>query len=176
MKNTLNSAVIAVAMSIVLFSCGESAKQESTVVPTAETPTVEVESQTPVVAETSNVISLEGNDMMQFNQTEFKVAAGQLVTLTLKHTGKMEKTAMGHNFVLLKQGTDLVAFSKKAMEAVDNEYIPKGEIASILAHTKLLGGGESDTITFTVTEKGTYDFICSFPGHVSMMKGKLIVE
>ncbi|MBG6236216.1 azurin [Pedobacter sp. CAN_A7] len=176
MKTTFNSALIAIAMTMVLFSCGDSTKQESTVVPTAETPTVAAEPVTPVAAELSNVISLEGNDMMQFNQTAFKVAAGQLVTLTLKHTGKMDKTAMGHNFVLLKPGTDLVAFSTKAMEAKDNEYIPKGESASILAHTKLLGGGESDTITFTVAEKGTYEFICSFPGHVSMMKGKLIVE
>jgi azurin len=176
MKTTFTSAVIAIAMTMVLFSCGDSTKQESTVSPSAETPAVEAEPVTPAGAELNNVISLEGNDMMQFNQTEFKVAAGQLVTLTLKHTGKLDKSAMGHNFVLLKPGTDLVAFSTKALEAKDNEYIPKGERASILAHTKLLGGGESDTITFTVTEKGTYEFICSFPGHVSMMKGKLIVE
>ncbi|HBX64839.1 MAG TPA: azurin, partial [Balneolaceae bacterium] len=25
-------------------------------------------------------------------------------------------------------------------------------------------------------EAGTYDFICSFPGHYALMKGKFIVE
>jgi azurin len=45
-----------------------------------------------------------------------------------------------------------------------------------VAHTKLIGGGESDTINFTITEPGTYDYICSFPGHLALMKGKLIVE
>ena len=83
---------------------------------------------------------------------------------------------MGHNFVALKQGTDLNAFAQKAMTAKDNDYIPKSESASVIAHTKLIGGGESDTIEFTIAEKGTYDYICSFPGHFSMMKGKLIVE
>ncbi|MEJ5960776.1 azurin [Pedobacter immunditicola] len=176
MKQLLNRTVIAIAMSIVLLSCGENSKKESATTTPAATPTVEAEPTKPVEAKLSNVLSLEGNDQMQFSQTEFKIAAGQLVTLTLKHTGTLAKNAMGHNFVLLKPGTDMAAFAKKAMEAKDNEYIPKTESASIIAYTKLLGGGESDTITFTVTEKGTYDFICSFPGHVSMMKGKLIVE
>jgi azurin len=31
-------------------------------------------------------------------------------------------------------------------------------------------------IEFIAPEKGTYDYICSFPGHFAMMKGKLIVE
>ncbi|WP_256377550.1 plastocyanin/azurin family copper-binding protein [Pedobacter sp. L105] len=42
--------------------------------------------------------------------------------------------------------------------------------------TKLIGGGESDTIMFTINEKGTYDYVCSFPGHSALMKGKLIIE
>jgi azurin len=56
------------------------------------------------------------------------------------------------------------------------EYLPKDQSA-ILAHTKIVGGGESDTVTFTAPDKpGTYPFFCSFPGHFSMMKGKLIVK
>ena len=46
----------------------------------------------------------------------------------------------------------------------------------IIAHTDLIGGGESATVEFTVTEAGTYDFLCSFPGHSAIMKGKLIAE
>jgi azurin len=40
----------------------------------------------------------------------------------------------------------------------------------------MLGGGETTTIAFTAPAAGTYDYICSFPGHYGMMKGKLIVE
>lgn len=120
-------------------------------------------------------IEIEGNDKMQFNLSEITVKAGQEVTLVLKHVGTMPVTAMGHNFVLLKQGVDVNAFSKDAISAKDHEYIPEGT-EDVIAHTKLIGGGESDTVVFTAPEAGSYDFICSFPGHHSMMKGKFIVE
>ncbi|PAM95417.1 azurin [Flavobacterium sp. IR1] len=128
----------------------------------------------PVTVE--NVLVIEGNDQMQFNTKELKAVAGKPITLTLKHVGKIPKEAMGHNLVILQEGTDESAFALKANEAKATDYIPESEKASIVAHTKLLGGGEEDTIEFTIDKKGTYNFICSFPGHVAMMKGVLIVE
>ena len=119
-------------------------------------------------------ITIEGSDQMRFNLSEIKVKAGETVTLTLKHTGKLPKAAMGHNWVLLASGTDVKAFATEAMKARDNEYIP--ETDNIIAHTALVGGGEETTIEFTAPEAGEYDFICSFPGHYALMKGKLIVE
>ena len=112
---------------------------------------------------------------MQYSTNELRAKVGE-ITLTLHHTGKMEKTVMGHNLVILKIGTDINAFGAKAADAKDSDYIPASEEANIVAHTKLLGGGESDSITFTISEPGTYDYICSFPGHLALMKGKLIVE
>lgn len=119
---------------------------------------------------------LESTDAMQFTKKELKVKAGQSVKLTLKHTGKLAKAAMGHNFVLLAQGTDVAAFGQKAAQARDTDYIPKSEASKILAHTKLIGGGESTTVEFKAPKKGTYTYICSFPGHYALMQGKLIVE
>ncbi|MBI1289368.1 MAG: azurin [Flavobacteriales bacterium] len=121
------------------------------------------------------ILHLEGNDQMQYDKLELKVPANSTVTLTLAHTGKMAKEAMGHNFVLLKPGTDIPAFATKAIEAgIDKDYIPESD--AIITHTKLLGGGEETTITFDAPAKGTYDYICSFPGHYGTMHGKLIVE
>jgi azurin len=40
----------------------------------------------------------------------------------------------------------------------------------------MLGGGQKTTITFQAPEKGDYDFICSFPGHVALMNGIFTVE
>jgi len=40
----------------------------------------------------------------------------------------------------------------------------------------MLGGGETTTIEFTAPGAGIYDYICSFPAHYGLMKGKLIVE
>lgn len=119
-------------------------------------------------------ITIEGSDQMKFNLSEIKVKAGDKVVLTLKHTGKLPKTAMGHNWVLLKSGTVVKDFAMEAMKAKDNEYIPEGN--DIIAHTDLVGGGEETTVEFTAPGKGEYDFICSFPGHYALMKGKFIVE
>ncbi|MCL4161054.1 UNVERIFIED_CONTAM: hypothetical protein GTU68_056724 [Idotea baltica] len=112
---------------------------------------------------------------MQFNKKEIKVKAGKKVKITLKHIGKMDKNVMGHNFVLLKQGVNLMAFGNKAATARDNDYIPLGN-QDVIAHTKMLGGGETAVIEFDAPEAGTYEFLCSFPGHSGLMKGQFIVE
>ncbi|GGZ73400.1 azurin [Algibacter mikhailovii] len=123
----------------------------------------------------SNDVVITGNDMMQFNKQEIRIKAGQKVKITLTHVGKMDKNVMGHNFVLLKSGVDLIAFGNKASSAKDTEYIPD-DGADVIAHTKLIGGGETTVVEFDAPAAGTYDFLCSFPGHYAIMKGKLIVE
>ena len=112
---------------------------------------------------------------MQFSEEEFRVKEGQEITLTFKHIGQIPKSAMGHNFVLLKDGVDHKTFATQALEAKDTEYIPNGG-KDVIAHTKMLGGGEQDVIIFTAPAKGTYTFLCSFPGHFGIMNGKFIVE
>ena len=119
-------------------------------------------------------IKLSSTDNMLFDKNIIYVNSRQKVTLTLEHTGKMDKKIMGHNFVLLKKDVDVVSFATKAMVARDSEYIPEGN--ETIAYTKLIGGGESDTIVFEAPEKGSYTYICSFPGHYGVMKGILIVK
>ena len=136
-------------------------------------PIISTEPDTP---EDTNVttLNLGSNDQMQYDKTELRVKEGQKVTLNLKHNGTMDKESMGHNFVLLKQGTDIAEFATKAMDAKNNDYIPEGD--AVIAHTKVIGGGESTSVTFDAPEKGSYDFICSFPAHYALMQGKFIVE
>ena len=125
------------------------------------------------VSEPVRTIIINSDDQMRFDTNEIKVKAGEKIKLTLNHTGKMAKNIMGHNFVLLTKGTDVAKFSRAAMNEKENEFIPA---TGVIAHTKLIGGGESTTIEFTAPANGTYDFVCSFPGHYAMMKGKFIVE
>lgn len=121
-------------------------------------------------------LTIEGDDQMKFNLDELKVKAGQRVKLTLKHVGKMGKDVMGHNWVLLTPGTDTQEFGLAAVEAKESDHIPTKFEDNIIVHTDLIGGGESTTIEFDAPEAGTYDFLCSFPGHFGTMKGKFIVE
>jgi azurin len=124
-------------------------------------------------------LEITGNDQLQYSTKALEVTAGDKVTLTLKHIGAAPKVAMGHNFVLLKAGVTAQAFSTKAMAAGPTaDYIPQDEESKkeMIAHTKLIGGGESDTITFDAPEPGTYTFLCTFPGHFAIMNGVLTVK
>ena len=127
------------------------------------------------VADNPNDVIITSNDVMQFNKNEIRVIAGKPVKITLKHIGKMDINVMGHNVVILKQGVDVAAFSAKASTERDNKYIPT-DTDDIIAYTDLIGGGEVTSIEFNAPEAGIYDFICSFPGHSGLMRGKFIVE
>ncbi|MDR9457837.1 MAG: azurin [Salegentibacter sp.] len=178
MKNLSKFVLIFGAMAMI--ACGDKKEkdaEENTAIGTSTEETTQTRQADSQDAADSDVveITIEGDDQMRFNMDEIKVKAGQTVRLTLKHVGQMDKNAMGHNWVLLTQGTEISEFGMSAMDAKANDYIPEGT-DQVIAHTKMLGGGESDTIEFEAPEKGTYDFICSFPGHYSLMKGKFIVE
>ncbi|MEM7387019.1 MAG: azurin [Verrucomicrobiota bacterium] len=120
-------------------------------------------------------VQITSNDLMQFSKKAFTVKAGQKVKVILKNIGKMPKVAMGHNLVLLKPGTDVTKFGLAAATAAPN-YIPEANKKEIIAHTKMLGPGETDSILFTAPEAGKYEFICSFPGHFATMKGVMTVK
>ena len=123
-------------------------------------------------------IEITGNDQMQYNIKAFEVTEGQKVVLSFKHIGQLPAIAMGHNVVILKSGTAVPAFATKCAPAKDTEYIPQDEESKkqIVAHTKMLGGGESEEITFTAPAAGDYPFICSFPGHFAIMQGVMTVK
>jgi azurin len=120
-------------------------------------------------------IEITGNDQMQFNIKAFEVTEGQKVVLSFKHIGQLPAVAMGHNVVILTAGTAVPAFATKCAPAKDSGYIPQDEESKkeMVAHTKLLGGGES---TFTAPAAGEYPFICSFPGHFAIMQGVMTVK
>ena len=162
----------ALALSLLVFAgCGEKEKKEE-----KESVKIGTQKTEKKVDESKINIGITGNDLMQYNTKEIKVKAGQEVTLTLRHIGQMDVQVMGHNFVLLKPGTEIPAFGIAANEAgPEKGYIPN-DGADVIAHTDMIGGGQSTSITFMAPERGTYDFICSFPGHSGIMKGKFIVE
>ena len=128
-------------------------------------------------SQTKEVV-IEGHDNMKFNVTEIKAKAGESIKLTLKSFSKMSGEAMAHNFVLLDKDTDASAFISDGMSHKDKEYISPNWADVVLAKTKMLPGGKTETITFKApTAKGKYEYVCTFPGHFQAgMKGFLIVE
>ncbi len=170
MKKRFLSFCMATFTVAFLVSCGGNEEKNSA-------DQYEVTDDTPQEAPAAEIsLTINGNDAMKFDLSEMTVYAGQEVTLTINHTGTASKEVMGHNVVILKQGVDMADFAARATKPDAVDHIPAGSENEIIAHTKMLGGGESDTITFTAPEAGEYDFLCSFPGHYAMMKGKFIVK
>lgn len=165
------------ASAVLIAACGGGQQKEESTdtneVATDQAPDLNVPGLDTVAI--SNEWALEGNDLMQYDKKLLHVKAGQPVKLTFKNAGEMPKESMGHNVVILQPGTDLPAFGGEAIKAVDAEYIPATFASSIIAHTKLLGPGETDVIEFTL-EKGVYPYVCSFPGHYGVMQGKIVAE
>ena len=121
-------------------------------------------------------VTFEVDDQIKFAMAKFEVKSGQTVKLTIKKTGTMPKISMAHNVVILKPGVNVDNFAIQAMTSAATDYIPTGSEAQIVAHTKLVGAGESDAIEFKAPAPGTYRFLCTFPGHFAAMQGDMIVK
>ena len=123
-------------------------------------------------------IELTAGDTMKYDVTSIQAKPGERLHVVLKDTGTAPKTVMGHNFVLLKEGTSPVEFNNAAMNARDTDFIPPSMKDNIIANTALVGPGETVDVTFAApTKPGTYTYFCSFPGHYQVgMKGELIVK
>lgn len=106
---------------------------------------------------------------MTFDVTKMEVTAGQTVHVVF--TNKTPGT-LGHNWVLLRLGKE-ASFAASVLDKPG--YFADGP--DVLAHTELITPGKSAEVTFTApSETGNYPYICSFPGHYTMMKGVLVVK
>lgn len=122
---------------------------------------------------------IEGTDAMQYSVGSIVVPAScSEFKITLKHTGTMPVAAMGHNVVVTK-AADMQAVAAEGMGAgAAASYVKAGD-ARVIAHTDLVGGGQTTSVSFPVDkikDGGPYEFFCSFPGHSALMKGTISVE
>lgn len=123
-------------------------------------------------------LTIDSTDQMTFSASELKVGTDCTeVKLTLTHSGKLAKNVMGHNWVLSKTA-DYQPIAQDGMKAgADHDYV-QADDARVIAHTKLIGAGETDSITFSLEGMeagGDYTFFCTFPGHFAVMHGKFII-
>lgn len=119
-------------------------------------------------------VSINVGDGLAFDTDAIEVPAScETVTVTISHSGKLPSTAMGHNWVLATDA-DWQEVAQAGMSAgFEGSFVPEDD-ERVIAATKLVGGGESDKITFStkgLKTDGAYTFFCSFPGHWSVMKG-----
>ena len=123
-------------------------------------------------------IEITGTDQMKYDVTSIDAEPGEEIRIVLTTESSLPKQAMAHNVILMDSEADVQEFVNASMKARDNEYIAEGFDDQIIAASDLAGGGESVEITFTVPEEpGSYEYICTFPGHYAAgMKGVLTVQ
>jgi azurin len=119
-------------------------------------------------------LDISGNDVMQYDKQALTAAAScKQITVTLHHAGTLPKEAMGHNWVLVK-AADLAAVASAGMGAwLASDYVAPADVR-VLAHTKIIGGGDSTAVTFAASllKPGeSYSYLCTFPGHNALMHG-----
>src|SRR3546814_3174077 len=88
-------------------------------------------------------VDIEGNDAMKYDVANIDISKScKTFTINLKHTGKLAKNIMGHNVVIAKTA-DMKAIDADGMKAgLASDYIKPGD-ARVVAHSKVIGGGES---------------------------------
>lgn len=123
-------------------------------------------------------LEISANDQIQYDKKELKAPAScKEITLTLKHVGKLPATAMGHNWVLT-QPTDAEAVASDGMKAGAANNFVKPSDQRVIAHTKVVGGGESTSVKFSTASLKPgeqYAYLCTFPGHSVTMRGNFIL-
>ena len=122
-------------------------------------------------------VQINADDKMKFDLTAFEAKPGQKISVTLKNVGTTPKFSMGHNFVMLDRNVKVESFLDAASTQAAHDYVPP-DAKGVLAHTKLLGPNETDTVTFNAPFiPGDYVYLCSFPGHYSQgTKGIMTVK
>jgi azurin len=113
-------------------------------------------------------------DELAYDHDTLTVKHGAQVALTFKNNAT-PASGLTHNWVLAKPGTTDAITAAAAPAGEAKGYIP--DSPDIIAHSKLLKSGESQTVTFKAPDKpGSYPYFCTFPGHSGLLKGTLVVN
>lgn len=115
-------------------------------------------------------------EQLRFDTTRIVVEAGKPFEIIVTNPD-----VMPHNLIVTEPGgaqkLGLAAMSMlpDQLDGSGRAYVPQGA-ATILAATKLLERGQSETLKLTAPgTEGEYEFVCTFPGHWTVMQGKIVV-
>jgi len=121
-------------------------------------------SEAVAVIEYTSHISTTG-DQLIFTTDALTAKSGENVVLEFNNNAVTQQ----HNWVLVQNGAkDDIATA--AITAATTDWVPVGD-DRIIAYSELLNPSETGTIEFTAPEAGTYQFLCTFPGHSATMFG-----
>lgn len=114
------------------------------------------------------VITVGTKPGLKFSLDAMQVKAGSKVKLVFNNNDDMT-----HNLVIVKPGT-IEEVGKMALDlglkGPEMNYVPNTD--KVLYYTSLLQPNQSEGIYFTApSEPGDYAFVCTYPGHFTIMNG-----
>jgi uncharacterized cupredoxin-like copper-binding protein len=119
------------------------------------------------------VLKLGTKPGLKYDIIKFEVKAGSKLRLTFNNNDDMT-----HNVVVVSPGAaDEIGNMaiNLGLKGPEMNYVPSS--AKVLYHTGLLQPNSSESIYFLAPDKpGEYPFLCTYPGHASVMRGTLIVK
>lgn len=117
-------------------------------------------------------IEITGEPGLRFGVLRFAVEPGQQVELLFRNADEMQ-----HNLIITAPGArEEVAALAAALgsEGPAREYVP--ETGQVLWYTPVLYHDQTYTLRFEApSEEGVYPYVCTFPGHASLMYGAMYV-
>lgn len=128
------------------------------------------------LADTQCATVIHSNDRIEWDHSAINISKQcKTYMITLVHEGHLDKSIMGHSWVLTKP-QDKLSIIKKLTLAKDTDYVK--DDPNIIAHTPLIGGGENTSIVFDTSKleaNQSYVYFCSYPEHADLMWGELIL-
>lgn len=184
MKKSWVLSLVLVMTAVVGFACGGGDDPTATTRPTSTSPAPTATSQTASQATATSpapeatapsdssgggaalTIGSVTTDDLNFDTESLTASAGAEVVLTFNNNAILQQ----HNWVLVQNGTKDDVAAAGLLAGPANNWVPVGD-ASVITNTILIAAGEATEITFTAPAAGTYQFVCTFPGHAPTMFG-----
>jgi azurin len=169
--------VVATVLTLALAACTK--KEEAPSAPATQAATAPAATQAAAApAQTTGKIDQEvevgtDGDNLYFNKKEITAKAGSTIRITFKNNAS-EASGLSHNFVITKPGTKDQVANDSMQAGEDKNWVAEGP--NVIAHTKLVKPGATESITFTLPAAGEYNYLCTYPGHGSTMSGVLKVQ
>ncbi|MES2571751.1 MAG: plastocyanin/azurin family copper-binding protein, partial [Verrucomicrobiota bacterium] len=115
-------------------------------------------------------------EQMRYDTPRLVVEAGKPLEIIFENPDFMP-----HNLVLVQPGARQAvaeAVQTHKPDQFDNRgraYVPAND-PKVLAATRLVEAGQGEKLQFTApTKEGEYEYVCTFPGHSTIMWGTLVV-
>jgi len=124
--------------------------------------------------ENARKLTLRTSGNLQFDPRSLTVKAGETIQLTF-----INADVVPHNWALVKPGTlqivgELSNQFAAHPDAYPRQYIP--ETDHVLAYVDIVDPGKRSSIYFIAPDvPGQYPYVCTFPGHWTVMRGVLTV-